>query len=100
MKRWRFRFSRMLTDETDVRAVQGYLDRYRDTQARHASDMADLEELHQEVLQALTRKHKAVRGLTYIIDPTHIAEHGVMFLTSKETEEYDDGKPDPQETLQ
>lgn len=97
MKRWRYRFSRMLNREQDgaaIATVQDYLDRFRAEQERHQREMQDLEELHADIIKAMTRQYKVPRELTMIVDPGHLAEHGVIFLMSKETEDFEDGQPE------
>lgn len=89
MRRIRYVFSRMLTDQADLEPIQSYMDRYKAMSARHEAEKAKLGEEHADLIEMLRQRHKAKRGLTIVVDPQHMTEHDVVFMFSTETEEYD-----------
>lgn len=89
MKKVRFKFSKMLTDRGETQAIRDHMDAQREEMQRHEMVKVQLSEQFQDMLDNLRVTHKIPRGLTIIIDPSHMAEHDVVFLTSQETEEYE-----------
>lgn len=95
MKRWRFKFSKVLDESVDLDMLRAYIDEVTIEQNRHAARMKELREREEDLHAALCRKHGAPRDLTYVVDPSHLTEHGLAVLFSRETEEYDDGRHTP-----
>lgn len=98
MRRLRFKFSTMLTDHAEVLPIKLHLDRVNAEGRRHQEAMGELQGQFDDLLINLRARHRIPRGLTIVIDPNHMSEHGVVFVNSQETEEFEDGLADESET--
>ncbi len=85
----RFKFSKMLRG-LETAPIRRYLQLMQDTQRQIADANDRLAKAHDELMAELAETHRISRALTPVCDPSHLEEHDVAFLYSKEMEEGDE----------
>lgn len=83
----KFKFSKMLTDPGEQQGIRDYLADYQAEANRRKAESERLSAKFEDLLDSLRLQHKIPRGLSILIDPNHLNEHGVIFVHSQETDE-------------
>jgi hypothetical protein len=81
----KFKFSKMLRDPGEQQGIKDYLDAYKAEALRRKVEGERLNAMFEDVLLDLRQKHRIPHGLTVLIDPNHLDEHGFIIIHSQET---------------